>query len=159
MRRKAFTLIELVIVMAIVAILSSMFIMSASESQRSADVTNIFNNLQNLRIAALTYYADNVGKNFGRDLTSAVKAYTHDWDNVRNGAHYYVINDATNKVWYAAYWVREPAAFKQRIHGRASSLGLLGTNKSINESAVPEAKPGTYNNHNFALIKIRSGNK
>ena len=158
MRRKAFTLIELIIVMAIIAILSSMFIMSAAESERSADITNVYNNLNNLRIAALAYYADNVGKNFDRDLSTAVKAYTHDWESVRNADGYYVINDAANKNWWAVYHVQEPAVFKTRLAARASSLGLKGTDKNILNSL--EAKPDPYkSSQTYALIKIRSGTR
>ena len=156
MRHKGFTLIELVIVMAIITILSSMFIMSAAESQRSADVTNIYNNLNNIKIAALAYYADNVGKNFDTNLTTKVKAYTHDWDSVRNANQYSVINDKTNKNWWAVYHVQEPAQFRTRLAARASSLGLKGTDNKDS----PEAKPDTYkSSQTYALIKIRSGSK
>lgn len=160
MRRKAFTLIELVIVMAIIGILSTMFIMSAAESQRSADVTNILNNLQNLRLAALSYYADNVGKTFDRNLTSKVKEYTNNWDSVRNGNLYYVINDTSSKKWWAAYWTQEPAEFKKKIQARATSMSLKGTTNSLDSGSNPEASPGSFtSDHKFVLLLIRSGNR
>ena len=136
-----------------------MFVMSAAESQRSAEITNIYNNLRNLSVAGLAYYADNVGKDFDKDLTAVVKAYTQNLEAVKNADGYFVVNDKTNKIWWAAYWVREPDSFKTRLAARASSLGLLGTNNNVSNGTLPDPKSGTYAKNDFALMKIRQGNR
>ncbi|MBQ7155061.1 MAG: type II secretion system protein [Synergistaceae bacterium] len=160
MRHKGFSLVELLIVMAIIAILSSMFFMSAAESRRSAEVTNLYNNMRNLSVAALAYYADNAGKNFGEgatdgDIIDDVKGYMQNWSSVPNPAYYHVVID-NNKAWWAVYYIKDDTAnFKAKMQGRAASLGLIGSSeRKPGKLPALSTKPG-YNNQSFVCLLIR----
>ncbi|MBR0256756.1 MAG: type II secretion system protein, partial [Synergistaceae bacterium] len=60
MKRKGFTLVELLIVIVVIGILSSMMMMSSTEAVTSARASNIVSNLRNLKTAALAYYTDHL---------------------------------------------------------------------------------------------------
>ena len=58
--RKAFTLIELLIVIVVIGILSSMMLLSSLEAINSADTATVISNLTNLKKAATLWYMDNL---------------------------------------------------------------------------------------------------
>ena len=58
-RRRAFTLVELLIVIIIIAILSGMMMMTTGSASDSAVATKIINDVRNLKSAAMMYYLDN----------------------------------------------------------------------------------------------------
>ena len=58
MKRKGFTLVELLIVIVVIGILSAMMMISSSEAVSSAKATNIVANLRAMQIAALSYYEE-----------------------------------------------------------------------------------------------------
>ena len=62
MKRKGFTLVELLIVIVVIGILSAMMMISSSEAVSSAKATTIVNNLRAVKVAALSYYADHSDK-------------------------------------------------------------------------------------------------
>ena len=68
-RRKGFTLVELLIVIVVIGILSAMMMISSSEAVSSAKATNIVNNLRAVKVAALAYYADHSDKFDKKNLT------------------------------------------------------------------------------------------
>ncbi|MBQ3763726.1 MAG: prepilin-type N-terminal cleavage/methylation domain-containing protein, partial [Synergistaceae bacterium] len=59
MKRKGFTLVELLIVIVVIGILSAMMMLSSTEAVTSARANNIVSNMRNLKTAALEYYVDN----------------------------------------------------------------------------------------------------
>lgn len=61
-RRKGFTLVELLIVIVVIGILSAMMMMSSSEAVTSAKASNIVSNLRNMKTAVLSYYLDHMDK-------------------------------------------------------------------------------------------------
>ena len=74
MKRKGFTLVELLIVIVIIGILSAMMMISSSEAVSSAKAAGIVNNLRAMKIAALSYYeehADTAGTIKNDDLSNA----------------------------------------------------------------------------------------
>ena len=60
MKRKGFTLVELLIVIVVIGILSAMMMLSSTEAVTSAKASNIISNLRNLKTAALAYYVDHL---------------------------------------------------------------------------------------------------
>ena len=60
--RKGFTLVELVIVIAMLTILLGMFVLSSTETITTAHATRIINNLHVMKTAVLSWYRDNRDK-------------------------------------------------------------------------------------------------
>ncbi len=61
-KRKGFTLVELLIVIVVIGILSAMMMLSSTEAVSSAKANNIISNLRNLKTAVLSWYADNINR-------------------------------------------------------------------------------------------------
>ena len=59
-KRRGFTLVELLIVIVVIGVLSAMMMLSSTEAVSSAKASNIVSNLRNLKTAALAWYADNL---------------------------------------------------------------------------------------------------
>ncbi|MBR6901851.1 MAG: type II secretion system protein [Synergistaceae bacterium] len=58
--RKGFTLVELLIVIVVIGVLSTMMMLSSTEAVSSAKAADIISNLRNIKTAALAFYADNI---------------------------------------------------------------------------------------------------
>lgn len=59
-KRKGFTLVELLIVIVVIGILSAMMMLSSTEAVTSARASNIVSNLRNFKTAALAMYVDHL---------------------------------------------------------------------------------------------------
>ncbi|MBQ7544544.1 MAG: type II secretion system protein [Synergistaceae bacterium] len=59
-KRKGFTLVELLIVIVVIGILAAMMMLSSTEAVSSAKANNIISNLRNLKTATLSWYTDNI---------------------------------------------------------------------------------------------------
>ena len=60
--KKGFTLVELLIVIVVIGVLSSMMMLSSTEAVSSAKVARIISDLTNWKKAALAWYVDNIDK-------------------------------------------------------------------------------------------------
>ncbi len=60
MKRKGFTLVELLIVIVVIGVLSAMMMLSSTEAVSSAKAADIVSDLRNLKTAALAWYADHL---------------------------------------------------------------------------------------------------
>lgn len=62
MRRKAFTLIELLIVIVVIGVLAAMMLLSSTEAVTTAKASNIVANLTHIRKAVIAWYLDNIDR-------------------------------------------------------------------------------------------------
>ncbi len=150
MKRKGFTLVELLIVIVVIGILSAMMMLSSTEAVTSAKASNIVSNLRNLKTAALAFYVDHldamegatsvtseatsvtVGSNtytfkkgsFFKDVAAYMSA--SDTNNDLDDG-YQVLIDGTGD-WYVSYTIKgtttEIASIQKKLAGRAKSVGL-----------------------------------
>ena len=159
---KGFSLVELVIVMAVIGILSSMFMLSSSESISNANANNIITNLRNFSMAAMAYYTDNIDT-FGKTPNTAISLsdvtpYMHNEGNVPDKNNYIVTNDSG--TWWAGYRV-EGIADSWKVRGKlqahAEEYGLRGSDNTNPPAKGTNGKYPTYESkHKCVWIQIRS---
>ena len=155
MKRKGFTLVELLIVIVVIGILSAMMMLSSTEATSSAKATAIVGNLRNLKTAALAYYADNMATWDGTnsltadDIRKEVIKYltgssggdsaTQDIDS----NYTFVVN---NGDWYVNYAIQGSATEKARIQDklekRAKDAGLCKGSTTAPEKDTAYTKTG-----------------
>lgn len=155
-KRKGFTLVELLIVIVVIGVLSTMMMLSSTEAVTSAKASNIVSNLRNLKTAALALYVDSLDTwntetaGTTTHLTiDAVKNYLNDGSSIYNSAGYSItsVGEENQKIaeanWYIIYNVSEDKV-RTKLRGRASSVGLL-----------EPSQYGTYTGGNQVAIKVR----
>ncbi|MBQ7168612.1 MAG: type II secretion system protein [Synergistaceae bacterium] len=139
MKRRGFTLVELLIVIVVIGILSAMMMMSSSEAVSSARASTITSNMRNLQTAALAYWSDNMGK-FNKTTPDApvwddlIKYLKEDDKADINDAGYNIevsTNSNTQGDWYITYSFStnrgDDTRIANKIAGRASALGIVGS--------------------------------
>ena len=151
-KRKGFTLIELMIVIVVIGVLAAMMMFSATEATTSAKATNIINNLQALKRAALAYYADNMdtvnkdpsgyAPNLSRVASYLDKPSNEDTrakELEKEGYKFEYGANSSGRMtrWYAQYTITD-SRIKAKLAGRAKSLGLLG---DVDKGKVPADLP------------------
>ena len=132
-KRRGFTLVELLIVIVVIGVLSAMMMLSSTEAVSSAKASNIVSNLRNLKTAALAWYADHLDmvSNDKVDFSlatyaSAIKTYMNN-DDIDSG--YEFVGTATDGTWYVKYTGADLSDnVKGKLAGRAKSVGLFNTN-------------------------------
>ena len=158
---KGFTLIEILIVLVVIGILSSMMVIASNESTTTAKASNIVSNLRNFSMAAMAYYTDNVDHlTSDSDLTKNVKKYLHNEGDIpdkdeNKEIKYHVIRDDQN-TWWAMYDFGSTAdsRVQEKLSGRAESANLLGT-----KTNTPPTTESTYKSERYVWLKIRSSKK
>ena len=125
--RKGFTLVELLIVIALIGTLSAMMMVSSSEAQNSARVAKIVEGFRSLSAAMMMYYNE--------DTTVADKA---DAATIITGAKRYVKNDA---VFDSALDTTEGTYYVTKAGDTWwLSYRLSGADGAINELLAKKAK-------------------
>ena len=61
-KRRGFTLVELLIVIVVIGVLAAMMMLSSTEAVSSAKANNVISNLRNIKTAVLSWYADNLDR-------------------------------------------------------------------------------------------------
>ncbi len=164
MKRRGFTLVELLIVIVVIGILSAMMMLSSTEAVTSARANNIVSNLRNFKTAALAMYVDQL------DYAGKLKEGVYKGDNsvsmdfvvkYMNNANTstsgtttdstltsYGIDKHTNGDWfvYFDFGANGDARIKSKLAGRAKSVGLYG---AASASALSTDKSTTYSNQQF----------
>ena len=132
-KHKAFTLVELLIVIIIIGILAGMMMLSTGSATDKAEAMKVVNNLRTIKSAVLMYYADN-GKwpvdaenpsiNLRRDTPSSLDKYL---DTVPNG--YYV--NITDKIYVGC----------DGTHAEPSFTDTTGAGKVLKQMAEQDGSP------------------
>ncbi|MBQ6972182.1 MAG: type II secretion system protein [Synergistaceae bacterium] len=163
MKRRGFTLVELLIVIVVIGILSAMMMMSSTEATTSAKVSNIVSNLRNLKTAALAFYADSMDYFTGnptadlKDHQALIRKYLGN-NNGPDIADYVVSKSSANgESWYVSYEIKGSAAevngIKSKLAGRAKSLGLKGATSGGLGTALSALSD--YTNQKYVVLQIR----
>lgn len=164
-RRKGFTLVELLIVIVVIGILSAMMMISSSEAVASAKATNIVNNLRAMKVAALSYYEEHSDKteftdndlskenlirylqktNDGGDpdteATKVLNAYSVVID---NWGDWYAQCDITKVVNSEKDTNTERAAIMRKLDGKSRSQGISFSNDAKGGSRHQELNGVKY---------------
>ena len=147
-KRRGFTLVELLIVIVVIGILSAMMMLSSTEAVTSAKASNIVSNLRNLKTAALACYIDSMDHFDAKPTELPKKAqiikYLNSGAELPDSKDYDIKSDSTNNEWFLEYKVEgttsEKTQIKQKLAGRAKSVGLLKEAKT--SSATYQASDG-----------------
>ena len=126
MKRKGFTLVELLIVIAIIAVLAMMAMMSNTSAIADAEVSAIMGNLRSLKLAALSEYfrskdyydtagteAPQVNLILAQLGTRSMKGYTVSRD--KN----------SESVWYAVYMGNPTKEVADKLILKTDVMGLM----------------------------------
>ena len=153
-KRKGFTLVELLIVIVVIGILSAMMMLSSTEAVSSAKASNIVTNLRNLKTAALACYVDSLDYFASADKVPTINdvvKYLNNGSELPEAGNYDIVNKDGD--WYIMYAIQgstsERNSIKQKLAGRASSLGLKG---STGKSTAPTA---SYTNQDAVGMQVR----
>ena len=157
--RKGFTLVELLITIAVMGVLSLMMILSSAESVASANAANIISDMTTIRTAALAYLVDHdeeIDKAGGKFNLNAVSGDVMKYldPSTLHDNNYQLINMSYNGSfivdedrWYVWCEVTD-GRVKKKLQQRAKSLNLLNTAEVdvwYMKNVVPYSEsPGKY---------------
>lgn len=137
-KRRAFSLIELLIVIAIMGILASAMILTMGGTTDKAEATRIVSELQSLKAAAALCYADRVGtadSNKAPTLNELAaylegsKKLLDAPDGTASSYQIYPADGASSSTWFVGYTALEAdSGVAQRLEKMASQQGLLKGN-------------------------------
>ena len=153
--RKGFSLMEVLIVLAILGILASMMMISGTESIATASANNVITGLRNLAIATMSYYTDNKPE-FAADPSSPVDKTTEvlKYLNSFNESADYCVKWNTDGSLWAGYCIKnDDKNLKSRLKGRAEGENL----KQNNDDDIPPSasNPAAYNNKKYVWLLVR----
>ena len=135
--RKGFTLVELLIVIVVIGVLSTMMMLSSTEAVTSAKASNIVSNLRNMKTAALAWYADNLStaEGDGFSLASYESQIAKYMSNEGIG-NYHFVGGQNAGTWFV-YVAETDARVMAKLVSRKSAVGLyaISNNKSADLTA------------------------
>ena len=132
MKRKGFTLVELLIVIVIIGILAAAMLLSSGAATASAEASNIVSDLRNMKAGALMLYADSMDE-FERDTppeldVSLIKPYMDNPRKYTTNGDPYILTTSGGKLWvgYDLKAAGKSQGVRGKLQGRARTTGLLG---------------------------------
>ena len=168
--RRGFTLAEMLIVIAVIGVLSSMMMVARSESVKTSKAGNIIATLQNFASAAMTFYTDSMDHftktpNDPSNLKTYVMKYMYNGGNsVQDKDSYTVLNNWDNNIstWWAGYNVgsdSDSTGLKERLKNRADSANLKGSNAIGTAPTKSDSTYPKYNGDPAVWLMIRTNGK
>ena len=146
MKRRGFTLVELLIVIVVIGILSAMMMLSSTEAIDSSKAMKIVSDLRNVKEAVLAHYADSsdyyqINTPNANDIAACTKRYLGDGNNSvklvgttsepKTGGSgvaadtFYIYLTNNNQQWWLCYRIVDKGGnVTKKLAGRASSLSL-----------------------------------
>ena len=126
MRRKGFTLVELLIVVAIIAALAVMMMMSNTSAVAEAEVSAIMGNLRSLKTAALSEYFRDKDVYDTDGTAEPVLSQIFAQLGTKTMKGYVVSADETDSsIWYAIYNGKSTLEVATKIYEKAEIMGLV----------------------------------
>ena len=134
-KHKGFTLIELVILLAIIGVLAAVMALMTNNAASSSRANHIIHDFRNLKTAAVSWH--NVNKNSGNHDRKAILNYLNNNSMVRvaeaaegKGSYILRTNDG-GRSWFVGCELND-AKTKGRLTAKANTLKLLGSDmKSV----------------------------
>ena len=132
-KHKGFTLIEILIVLAIAAILTVVMALMNYNSYYSAQANHIIHDFRSLKTAALLWRKDNIKtdrhdrKAILNYLNSKSMVTLSDNEGDKGGYMLHVTDDG--KTWYVGYELSNDSRIKSRLTSKAEAIRLLGNDK------------------------------
>jgi len=124
MRRKGFTLVELLIVIIIIGILAGAMLLVMGSGTDSAEATKIVSDLRGLKSAALLYYGDHP-KQETAPTTEDLKKYMDREETVLTD--YETVNVSADSSWWVANNSKKPIespGVRQKLEDRQKEAAL-----------------------------------
>ena len=178
MRKRGFTLLELLIVLVVIGILGITMMIAGEQIYDSARATEVINNLKMWRNAALAFYADNLEEcsksdfNFGAQgvrervikYLNVNKKYLDEIANEKQTKIQYKTAQGKDGTWYIWYNVGRGAGkvdgniktgLKARLVDRAEAEGLLQAGENGDVSKVQSNVFYTGTSKSWIAFKVR----
>ena len=119
--RKGFTLVELLIVIAIVGVLATMMSLTAGSSTAKAKATQIVSDFKVITSGLSIYIAENTG------VTDPTAFNTSSPDYIGGKMGGYEVTKVENDGWYVATRGNLPDSVAEALATASSDLGMIGT--------------------------------
>ena len=157
MKSSGLTLIEILFAALIISVLASLILFSSTESKTTAQVNNIINDFESIRMAYSLLYSEADNDIHNSDIETVRKRFTIDSilkyiNDVPDKKKYSLIIDNSGS-WFISYRIDDTpdaSRIKRKLEGHRKSSGLLGSDDGENLSSLKE-----YSKQDYVIVKLR----